>query len=283
MDYSVDDLWNLWRSRILEACHCHCSAPTRRHDGRPFVSPKPWITSSILDHISLKHKLYRCYLRTQSANDWLAYTQQRNIVTCILRKAKSDFICAKVDTALDIPRLHSLVRALHTKGSSEIPNVRSSGVVYEESHAKATAFNQFFISQSRQSVGEPSEPLPQIGIPSARDSLDTISTTAEEVQKLLSGLDTTKSSGCDGLPTKILKHAAKELAPSLATLFNESFYRGEITTWTGGMQRFLLYTRRAAGMRLETIAQYHFLAWFPRYRSESCTQGSSSTSNPICP
>ena len=57
--------------------------------------------------------------------------------------------------------------------------------------------------------------------------LKEIITTQEEVRKLLSALDFRKSAGYDGIPTKLLKITADEIACSLATLFNESFSRGE--------------------------------------------------------
>lgn len=226
--YDTDSLWNIWRSKVLDACHRHCSAPTQRLDGRPFVSPKPWITRNIINQVSVKHQLYRRYLRTHLNDDWQAFTKQRNLVTSLLRRAKSDFVCAKGDSEQDISRLHTLMNAVHTKGDTEIPDIISSGTVHKDPLCKATAFNKFFISQSLQSVSDGSEPMPPVNIPQVYDTLETFTTTPEEVQKLLRCLDTSKSAGYDGLPTRILKEAAKELAPSLTTLFNVSFSRGDI-------------------------------------------------------
>lgn len=48
------------------------------------------------------------------------------------------------------------------------------------------------------------------------------------VRKLLLGLNPSKASGPDLLPTTVLKHCAEELAPMLTNIFNQSLRTGEI-------------------------------------------------------
>ena len=55
-----------------------------------------------------------------------------------------------------------------------------------------------------------------------------ITTSPAEVESLLKQLNTKKSPGHDGIPTRLLKEAAAELAPSLAVLYNLSFQTGDI-------------------------------------------------------
>ena len=52
--------------------------------------------------------------------------------------------------------------------------------------------------------------------------------TVEEVEQLLLSLDTTKSSGCDGISATMLKVTAHSIAPGITKLFNTSFQTGVI-------------------------------------------------------
>ena len=64
--------------------------------------------------------------------------------------------------------------------------------------------------------------------PDITSILHTITTSPAEVESLLKQLNTKKSPGHDGIPTRLLKGAAAELAPSLAVLYNLSFQTGDI-------------------------------------------------------
>jgi hypothetical protein len=48
----------------------------------------------------------------------------------------------------------------------------------------------------------------------------------EEVSNCLSSLDTSKATGPDGIPARLLKECGKEIAPSLCALFNHSLRAG---------------------------------------------------------
>ena len=102
----------------------------------------------------------------------------------------------------------------------------SQGQTLSTPAEKATALNAFFISQSQQSVTGCNQELPSIHFTTPNTpGLTTLETTAPEGSTLLSNLDPSKSPGCDGIPTRLLKEAASSLAPSLATLSNISFER----------------------------------------------------------
>lgn len=56
--------------------------------------------------------------------------------------------------------------------------------------------------------------------------LMNLETTNGEVETILKKLDSTKATGVDGIPTRILKICAKELAKPLKMLFNLSIQQG---------------------------------------------------------
>lgn len=60
------------------------------------------------------------------------------------------------------------------------------------------------------------------------DLLKNVSTSALEVQKILSKLDVNKATGADNIPARILKECFMELSYPLSTLFNMSFSLGVV-------------------------------------------------------
>lgn len=60
------------------------------------------------------------------------------------------------------------------------------------------------------------------------DLLMNVSTSAVEVQKILSKLDVNKVTGADNIPARILKECFMELSYPLSSLFNMSFSLGVV-------------------------------------------------------
>ena len=60
--------------------------------------------------------------------------------------------------------------------------------------------------------------------------LDSLVLCEDEVYNMLLNLDPSKALGPDGLPTIVLKTCARELTPSLCTLFNLSLTEGKLPT-----------------------------------------------------
>ena len=82
---------------------------------------------------------------------------------------------------------------------------------------KANMLNKFFVSQSEQSASPGS--VPSIVEPATNKKLHDNEYTVYEVQALLSRLDPTKSPGDDGIPTRILRTFARDVAPQVFHLF----------------------------------------------------------------
>ena len=62
-----------------------------------------------------------------------------------------------------------------------------------------------------------SEEIPAISMPRVSDcTADYFSTTPESLLPILEQLDPRESAGLDNIPTRVLKHAAEDIAPSLS-------------------------------------------------------------------
>ena len=88
--YSLTELWSLWRDTLLRTAHQFCTQ-LRLTRSSAVSQKRPWMTPDLLNNIRTKHRLYRKYLRTRTAEDWDQFTTQRNKTTTLLRSAKSKF------------------------------------------------------------------------------------------------------------------------------------------------------------------------------------------------
>ena len=225
---SLDDCWKSWKKIVIACLKQNCQQSRKAPHKQNIQPPRPWITPHLKDQINVKHKLYRLYLAQRTPAAWDAFKQQRSTVTKLLRGAKSEYVCSSGD--VQIPRLHTLIRSLTSSKTSSTPaTITVDGHSVSGQTNQAEEFNKFFVSQSQKSVDpSTSQDLPQILSPPASTSLDALTATVPSVEKTLRQLDPRKSAGYDGIPTRILKEAAAELAPSLTAIFNASFAQGII-------------------------------------------------------
>ena len=227
---SVNGFWSHWKHKVISLAEQHCKTPPRLPNTQQRQSPsRPWITKDLLTGIKLKHKLYRTYLHDRSAHNWESFTSQRNKVTTMLRRAKSTFVLSQSHPDnFSHSNLHKVVKCLKTKTCTPIPDLINQSQNAKTPLSKATMLNNFFIQQSQQSVSNCNNEIPRINTtPTITSTLTNFKTTPTDVEDLLQQLDTSKSNGSDGIPTRLLKEAASELAPSLSALFNLSFETGQ--------------------------------------------------------
>ena len=226
----VTELWTHWRNTVIQIAKVHCCPPHTKPSTKRNPGPsRPWITQELLSAIKDKHKRYRTYLKDKSNSNWQQFTTIRNKVTTLLRNAKSVFVQSATTDAIRNARLHRIMKCLKQKTATPIPDLHHPPHEATTAQDKANMLNRFFIQQSEHSVADSPPTTPPIRTtPDITSTLHTITTSPAEVESLLKQLNTKKSPGHDGIPTRLLKEAAAELAPSLAVLYNLSFQTGDI-------------------------------------------------------
>ena len=240
----IDTAWHGWKTAAIQLAESHCTLPVNKCAAphSKSMAHQPWINRELLEEIKTKHSLYRRYLHSRTEADWTASRKQSNRVSNLLRQAKSACVTGSiqsegdnVDEFLSVahgPHLHNLMRCLLRQRRKPIPELVDGETHATTDKEKASLLNDFFISQSQQSVGDPSISPPAISLPlvDEQSSLTDIQTNPEEVCSLLASIDPSKSPGTDGVPSKVLKLAAAELAPSLTRLFNWSLSSAKLPT-----------------------------------------------------
>ena len=108
------------------------------------------------------------------------------------------------------------------------PPIEKDNTILMNDEDKASAFNDFFLSQSR--VDDSGIHLPDVPYNADRDSLDNIETSPGEVLDMLTSIKLHKATGPDDVSPRMLKEAAVSIAPSLSKLINMSLQKGIFPT-----------------------------------------------------
>ena len=206
------------------------TAIPRRHLKRKRNS-KSWISTDLKRNIRKRDRLFKRAKETQSSYDWARWRHQRNAVSNMNRQLKSEYIKAQVEKLLtqknDPYKYHKTLRSItyRTRDDTIPPLLGPDGDVVTNDQDKATIFVNHFAAQS--TIDVPDNHAPPTSITNEQvPTLEHITTSEQEVLRILNTLDTNKSTGPDGLPAKFLKLTALLIAKPLSQLFNKSLSLG---------------------------------------------------------
>ena len=193
------------------------------------VYDPPWIDKELLDLLKKKNVQRRKCKKSRNQKDIEKYKSLRGQSKILIVRKKKEYGNTLKDSVLQNPkRFWSYVKS-STK-SHQSPNFLRNGQMYTtDSREKANLLNVFF-----HSVFNPShiKPPHSISTPSQTsvDVLSEIKLSEDEVAAVLRNLDPNKAGGPDGIPGRILKELANEIASSLCKLFNQSLSLGVVPT-----------------------------------------------------
>lgn len=228
-----DRAWTIWKKQLLTLAAMFI--PTRPASPTPL--PRPWMTPEIAANVRLKHRLFRKYRKSGANEDWLRFKRQRNVVSSLLRKAKSSYVydlenCdAQSRATHSLPRLHRLVACLTRPQKETMPALLSpEGELLTTPSEKATLLNKFFLTQAGQSAGDGVPPQINSRAATAEERLEEFTVSVGEVREALLHLDVTKAAGDDGVPTRLLRLLSSELAPCVHHIFQRCLATGTLPT-----------------------------------------------------
>lgn len=219
--YSIDKSCELFTStfmNIVKQC-----VPTKNVTIRP--NDAPWFTHDLKTIMNRRNKMYKKAKRTKRNEDWLSFHRIRNEVINLIRNRKAEYYNKLNDQVNDTANFGQkswwkIVRQFMNKqgiDSNEIPPLTRNGRTYYSNSEKATVLNEFFVRQSTLNIPA-DENLPDI---ERKDTeLRDIFLTTSEVKNVLQGLDSSKATGPDEIPNRLLIISADILSNPLTVFFN---------------------------------------------------------------
>ena len=220
-DNDVDVYWSSFKHyflQIMEICIPHAMVKTKKN--------VPWLNKEVIQAIRKRNLLYRRAKNSNTAVNQAKYRTMRNKVVCILRESKQRYF-DKLNQA-DKNEFWKIMKQCNNN-SSTIPTLQTtSGATAHSSLDKANVLNKFFYDCFNHSC----PPLTECSHNFERemppeDCPEQLLTTVSSIHNLLVHLDSTKSTGCDGISAKMLKQTADSTALIVSKLVNLSISRGK--------------------------------------------------------
>eukprot|EP00117_Sycon_ciliatum_P009573 scpid36683/ scgid4451/ Probable RNA-directed DNA polymerase from transposon X-element; Reverse transcriptase len=212
LDGSCDEMWTRWLQKFLDILDKHAPLRTRRTKTRKHV---PWMDANLLATISSRNRAHRKWLRTCNPVDHEAFRQTRRDVNQLNRRLKACYYQDQFANAEGQPRqtwrvINQVSGRTRTHTAPQCPP-DEIGQVFADIVTDATRPKVLSI---------PSGPH------ASTDLCCFKPVSIACVRKLLSSVDTTKSTGSDGVPALVLAACSDLLAPSVTLIFNKSLSEG---------------------------------------------------------
>ena len=191
---NVDDSWSNWSKQFLSIMDEWIPKRTL-----PKRKNLPWLTKRLISSIRKRNRLYK---QGKLSGDLSKYRLQRNMVTSELRIARQNFF-----RKINPKRPKEFWRAVKylNKQQSSIPTLTDEdGVEATSASQKADMLNSFF-SKYFNHRSAPLRDGDNSFCP-LDDHPSELYCHEDQVCELLCGLDTSKSSGPDGISAKIYGH-----------------------------------------------------------------------------
>ena len=169
------------------------------------TTKKTWFTHACSIAVRNKEEAYKRYKRLQTNESRLLYVSARNRCKSVLRLAKNHFIhtkCNELANSSSSSSFWNLAKNLSNNFSSTSfpPLSNPDGSVAASSSDKAELLANTFASNSSLDDSGAVPPSP----PSSHYVMPLIRISSKDVFSTLSGLDTSKAYGPDGIPPVVL-------------------------------------------------------------------------------
>ena len=222
LNNTVEENWNTFKSTLTETMNRHI--PQKKITSRWNLA---WITPGIRRMIRQKKRAWKSGKHNKESKGWKRFLVLEKEVKEAIQKAHRSYIDNILDGAVkDNPKkFYSYIKQKRS-GVSSIPVLKTNNSTISESDQKAEALNKQYTSVF---TNEPNDTLPTMDGQPTPD-MPPVYFTSRGIEKLLQGLNTSKASGPDLIPTRVLKMVAAEVAPILSVIFQQSYDTGQVPT-----------------------------------------------------
>ena len=220
-------MWLEWKNRFLAVADMH--APQETKKVRSVNSP--WITKNIRQKMRHRDFLKKKAIQTKSKHYHQAYKKERNELNKLIKKTKVEYFTNQINSCEKDPKeMWKTINKLINKTSkiTNISEISQNGNRVTDEATIANTLNEYFneIGPKLASDLSQSSRSPESYLLPCKSRFQIQNVIIHEVFKSLSKLKTSKSTGYDGIPNKLLKDASDIIAPSLVHIFNASIMTG---------------------------------------------------------
>ncbi|XP_072030567.1 uncharacterized protein [Amphiura filiformis] len=217
---SVEDNWIQFRDCVMKMAKDHIPMKTIRAS-----SDLPWMTRELKHIIRQKNRWHKKSKESNSSRVWEKYIHLQKLVKTKMRSCYNQYISNILGPKMEEnPKIfwRHVKRGIKRDNSSGISTLRHNGQLTSDETGKCEILNSYFKSVF---TTEDTTCIPEKG-PSPFPPMPNFKITVPGVEKLLSELNPSKAAGPDGIPSRILKTLAPQLAPVLTFIYNQSLQSG---------------------------------------------------------
>jgi len=218
---SVNDNWELFKHGLLDITKRLIPHSTAR---KP--NSLPWFDNHIRKAVLKKQRLFYLAKKKPSDKTRARYKAQKVLVRKLIYSAHRRYITNILDPSLSQHNLKAFWRYIKSKRNdgSGVSAIREGSRLVSDPRSKAELLNKQFQSAFTKEDTE-NVPLPH---GEAYPAMFDLEISVHGVELLLQRLNPSKASGPDNIANRLLKEAAKEIAPILTAIFQQSYERGEL-------------------------------------------------------
>ena len=194
-----------------------------------------WLSDTTKELLKFRNEAQERAAFTKDPDDWRAFKNLRNTATARLRSEKRDWEKQKLDAAKHNPAtIWKNVKSWLSWGNSGPPSkLFTDGEMLTSPSRVAGAMNNFFISKVRllrdripATEEDPLHKLREV-MQNRQCSFSLRPVSPIEVEKIITGLKNSKSTGTDYIDTWIIKLVAKDILPAVTHILNLSLVQCE--------------------------------------------------------
>ena len=172
--------------------------------------------------------MYKEFLKNKSNNTWTDYKKQRNYCVELRRSSMKNYLktkCEKKDSNFWNTVKHFLSK--RNKSSENIILSENSRIMNNQKEIP-DIMNDYYINVAKdigqnQNIDITEHPsIIEIKQHSEGNNFQFHYTTREDVLEILKTLNPKKTTGCDQIPAKLLKHAFFQIAPVILNIINKA-------------------------------------------------------------
>ena len=226
IDENVDDTWSKFKANIKRAMDYHIPKIQIKRS----FHDQPWFTDKCAISCQRKQQLWKKWKISGDPKDKLLYDQQQETCARDYKEAQSSYnksIKEKLSDNSSNPKAwwHIVKGVIGQGGNTDIPTLIDNNVYYENPKDKAELLKNVFATKAN--INDDGKTVPMLPSKSAK-SLNCIKIRSKYVYRKLSKLKTTKATGPDGIPARVLKECAFVLCRPLSSLFSLSLDIGVV-------------------------------------------------------